>query len=128
MPQFTLRQLQHESDAWKRVLVFMGEENVELKNRLSEILKSDIDKKLLLKAENFQNGFVAEDDLIRFLRNDIAVFDRLINRGNLEDGVVILELTEKLRIIRASLINTEKRFNDLKLEFNNYMLQYTSSR
>ena len=128
MPQFTLRQLQHESDAWKRMLVFMGEENVELKNRLSEILKSDIDKKLLLKAENFQNGFVAEDDLIRFLRNDIAVFDRLINRGNLEDGVVILELTEKLRIIRASLINTEKRFNDLKLEFNNYMLQYTSSR
>ena len=47
MPGIKLRLLRQESDAWKRILEFMTEENIHLKNRLSEILKSDLEQILV---------------------------------------------------------------------------------
>jgi hypothetical protein len=127
MPGLKLKQLQHESDTWKRVLGFMSDENVHLKNRLSEILKTNDNKSLLVKAEGFQNNFVREDEVIRLLRNDIAVFDKLLVREIFEDGIVMNDLVKKLKLIRSNINKTEKGFNKLKLEFNNYLLEFTSS-
>ncbi|MFC0775034.1 hypothetical protein [Terrimonas alba] len=127
MPNFKLQQLKHESDMWKRVLGFMKEENIHLKNRLSEILKTDISNDLLMKAEAFQNSFVREDDLIRFLQSDIAVFDKLLIREIFENGTIMNKLTENLKTIRKNISNAERQFNKLKLEFNNYLLEYQAA-
>ena len=127
MPNFKLQQLKHESDMWKRVLGFMKEENIHLKNRLSEILKTDISNDLLMKAEAFQNSFVREDDLILFLQNDIAVFDKLLMREIFEDGTIMNKLTESLKAIRKNISNAERQFNKLKLEFSNYLLEYQAT-
>ena len=127
MPNFKLQQLKHESDMWKRVLGFMKEENIHLKNRLSEILKTDISNDLLMKAEAFQNSFVREDDLILFLQNDIAVFDKLLMREIFEDGTIMNKLTESLKAIRKNISNEERQFNKLKLEFSNYLLEYQAT-
>ena len=127
MPNFKLQQLKHESDMWKRVLGFMKEENIHLKNRLSEILKTDISNDLLMKAEAFQNSFVREDDLILFLQNDIAVFDKLLMKEIFEDGTIMNKLTESLKAIRKNISNEERQFNKLKLEFSNYLLEYQAT-
>ena len=53
MPELKLKQLQNESDSWKKLLGFMMDENIRLKNRLSELLKDKFDKNLLEEVESF---------------------------------------------------------------------------
>jgi hypothetical protein len=58
MPEFKLKQLQYESDTWKRILGFMIDENIHLKHRITEILKNGFDKSQLEGLEQFQNSFI----------------------------------------------------------------------
>jgi len=126
MPDTKLRLLRQESDAWKRTLEFMTEENIHLKNRLSEILKGDLDQDLLMTAEVFQNSFVREDELIRLLRHDVLAFDHLLMREIFEDGAIINKVTNSYKAIRRNISESETQFNQLKHEFSNYLLEFTS--
>ena len=80
MSELKLKQLQHESDTWKRSLGFMMDENVQLKNRFAEILRTEFDETLLEDIEKFQANFIREDEMIRFLKTDIAKLDKLLVR------------------------------------------------
>ena len=122
MVTLKLEQLLFESDTWKRALVFMTEENIYLKNRLSEILKKKIDKNFLPRAEEFNNRFLKHDDLIKVLRNDISGFDKLLTRELFEDGAIVNAVEASLKIIRNNIKEAEERFNTLKFEFYNQML------
>ena len=121
MPQLILKQCEYESDTWKRLLGFMIDENIHLKNRLIEILKSIPDKNLLEEMENFHSRFIKEDDLISLLRNDIAELDRLLIREVFEDGKIFYEIIWKLNELRNNIIIAEMQFGKLKLDFNNYL-------
>jgi regulator of replication initiation timing len=121
MPELKLKQLQYESDTWKRVLGFMMEENIYLKNRLSEILKDKFDKKLLEQVEGFQSSFVKEDEMIGLLRNEVAELDKLLVREIFEDGTIIKKVDAKLKHMRHNIKNAEKEFSRLKSDFNNYL-------
>lgn len=116
-----LEQLVFESNTWKRDLAFMTEENIRLKNRLSEILKKKIDKTLLPSAEEFNSSFLKHDDLIKVLRNDISGFDQLLTREQFENGAIIKTVESQLEVIRNNIKVTEERFNTLKLNFYNQM-------
>lgn len=121
MPELKLKQMQFEADTWKRLLGFLIEENIHLKNRLSEILKNNFDKKLLEEVENFQNRFMKEDNLVSLLRNDVAEFDKLILREVFEDGQLKKEVVRKVKTLRRNIENAEAEFSKLKTEFNNYL-------
>jgi regulator of replication initiation timing len=121
MPELKLKQLQYESDTWKRVLGFMMEENIYLKNRLSEILKDKFDKNLLEQVEGFQSSFVKEDEMIGLLRNEVAELDKLLVREIFEDGTIIKKVDAKLKHMRHNIKNAEKEFSRLKSDFNNYL-------
>ncbi len=123
MPEMKLQQLQYESNAWKRVLGFMTEENVHLKNRLSQILKEKFNADLLEEAEVFQSNFVKEDELIGLLRNDIAELDKLLEREMFEGGNTIKEVKRKLQKIRSNMEIAEKQFGTLKSGFNSYFFE-----
>src|ERR1019366_1094116 len=73
-----INQLQIEINTWKRLLNFFRDENVCLKNRLSDILKDGFDRRLLEEFENFQTKFIKQDEVISFLRNDTAELDKLL--------------------------------------------------
>jgi hypothetical protein len=77
MPDLELRQLQYESDTWKRLLGFLEEENIHLKNRLSEILKSGFNDNLLDELENFHGRFVKKTG-DSFASNNVAELDDLL--------------------------------------------------
>ncbi len=121
MPDLELRQLQYESDTWKRLLGFLEEENIHLKNRLSEILKNGFNDNLLDELENFHGRFVKEDELIRLLRNNVAELDDLLVREVLEDGKIIKEIRRKLKNLSDNIQNVQERFTRLKLEFNSFI-------
>ena len=121
MPDLRLKQLQYESGSWKRLLVFMMDENIHLKYRLSEFLKDKFDKNLLEEVESFQSNFLKEDDLIGFLRNDVAELDKLLVREIFEDGKIINEIDRRLKNLRNNIMNAERQFGKLKSEFNSYL-------
>ena len=121
MPELKLKQLQYESDTWKRLLGFMKDENIHLKNRLSEILKNGFNKNLLEELENFNSRFLKEDELIGLIRHDMAELDKLLLRKTFENGKIIEEIGKKLKTIRNNTELAERRFAKVKLEFNNYL-------
>ena len=121
MPDLRLKQLQYESDTWKRLLGFMMEENIQLKNRLSEVLKDKFDKNLLVEVEVFQSNFIKEDELVALLRNDVAELDKLLIRGICEDGKIMNKIDIRLKNLRNNIMNAEKQFSKLKSQFNSYL-------
>jgi hypothetical protein len=128
MPGLILKQLHYESQTWKRLLGFMMEENIHLKNRISEILKNGFDKNLLEEMENFQNKFIKEDELIGLLRNERAELDKLLVNV-LVNGIpaerdIMKEINRRLEKFRSNIITAEKHFGKVKLEFNHYLSEH----
>jgi hypothetical protein len=121
MPDLKFKQLHYECQTWKRLLGFMMDENIHLKNRIAEILKKGFDKNLLEEVENFQSRFIKEDELIGLLRNDMAELDKLLINGVPEDNMITKDIDKRLKKIRDNIITAEKYFGKLKLEFNNYL-------
>jgi hypothetical protein len=120
MPELKLKQLHYESDTWKRLLAFMMDENIYLKNRISEILKDRFDTALLEDTEHFQNRFVNEDKLIELLRNEVAEFDKLLVNEIFEDGHLKKAVENKAKHIRKNIKDAEIEFAKLKQDFSNY--------
>ncbi len=123
MSQLKLKQLQHESDTWKRSLGFMIDENVQLKIRLAEILRTEFDENLLEDIENFQTSFIREDEMVSLLKTDIAKLDKLLVREVFEDGQIVDNINRMLKEIRRNISIAESQFGKLKLEFNSYLLE-----
>jgi hypothetical protein len=121
MPALKLKQIQYESDTWKRLLLFMMDENIYLKNRISELLRNGVDKNLLTEVEAFQNRFIQEDELISLLRNDVAELDKILEMEKFEDGKLINLAKVKGEKLRNNLVTAEKQLDNLKLEFNNFL-------
>ena len=118
-----LKQLKHESDTWKRSLGFLMDENVQLKNRLAEILRTEFDASLLDEIEDFQTAFLKEDEMIGLLRTDLAKLDKLLMREVFEDGQIIENINRMLKLIRRNISIAETQFAKLKMEFNSYLLE-----
>ncbi len=121
MNSLKLKQLNHESDTWKRVIAFMLEENVHLKNRLSEVLKNDITDDSLGSLEIFQTSFIKEDQMIISLKNEVLELDKLLIREIFEDGNVEKKLNNKMQHLRKQIEEAEQNFSSLQKSFNNYL-------
>lgn len=124
MLQFKLKQLQYEVEGYKRLLVFMIDENIHFKNRLSEIIKDNYNNPSLEFAEQFQSNFIKEDQLIELLRNEIAELDKLLVREIFEDGKVEKKVSKLYKQLNKKINISEKQFNNLKKEFNSYIKEF----
>lgn len=121
VPDPGLAQIKSESDSWKRSLNFMMDENIHLKGRLMQILKSEVSKDALEIAEDFHNHFIKQDQLNRLLRNDIAELDELLIKGVTN----LVEIKRKLIKLRKNVSNASKEFDHLKASFNNHAIAHT---
>lgn len=120
-----ISQFQHENDTWKRVLGFLTEENIFLKNRLSEVLRciDDSDNSFLERIEYFQNGFLEKDKIISDLRTALMEHNKLLIRDMYEDGELLKEVKWNQKKFRKDIETAEQECNKLKFEFNNYLGQ-----
>ena len=116
-------QYRHESDTWKRYLQFIQQENNHLKNRLSQVLQSDTDHDFLERAEYFQNKFIAEDDTVNMLRQDIHEPDKFLAKDSSDDSAILKELQKRLKKMHKDMEIVEKQFNKLKSDFNLYLTE-----
>lgn len=120
--ELKVRQFQHESNTWKRNLEFLTQENVNLKNRLAEVLQTiPDDEDILEAAEGYQSEFLREDETIRLMRGDISKHDALLQKGVYENGFSIKELSRKQKKLSEGVKDIVAGFNKLKFDFNNYL-------
>ncbi len=121
MFELKLKQLQYESETWKRLLSFIQEENVHQKNRLSEILKEEINNNILDDVEAFYNSFLFEDEHIIFLRNEIDKVTKELQKDIFVEGKIKKSLEMKLKELRNNIKDAERRFSQIKIAFNSYL-------
>lgn len=123
MPLFKLKQIQEESDSWKRYLAFVVEENIYLKDRLSQAVKNSLERTALEDMENFFNRSLHQDEVLALIRHDVAEFDKLLMREKYEDGVIVKKVNNELNKNRANIRKFSEAFDNFKSEFNNYLLE-----
>ena len=116
-------QFRHESDTWKRYLQFIQQENNHLKTRLSQVLQHDTDEQFLERAEYFQSKFIAEDDTVNMLRQDIHELDNMLTKEIPEDANTLKELQKKLKKMHKDMEIVERQFSKLKSDFNLYLTE-----
>lgn len=115
-------QFHHENKTWIRMLEFFKQENIILKNRLSEVLDHSSDKAFLALAEQFQNKFILKDDYIDELRHDMNKQET--DLGEEKDNVVNIKLLKRQEKLRNEMEYFEKGFNQLKNDFNKYLSSF----
>ncbi len=121
MIDLKLQQVKHEVETWRRMLSYMQEENIHLKNRLSEVLKDRFDKKMLEVVEVFQSKFIMQDDLITSLKKEVAAIEESMYPKK-NSSIIITHPSEKnMGAIRGNVEVAEKIFGGIKTDFNHYL-------
>ncbi len=114
----------HEVQTWMRSLDFYKQENEFLKNRLSQVLDSNSDKKFIDFAEQFNTKILFMDDYIQDLNRDLRLQMNLLHEnlmGKLTQQKSLHNLQNKLRI---EMMDFEKNVTSLKYDFNKEMAGY----
>jgi hypothetical protein len=118
-----IRQLEHQSETWKRDLEFIKEENIALKNRVGEIISNiQVTSDFLARIEAYQDDFIAKDQALRLILWELKKWDKLLAAEQYADGEKtdgnLIALQKKLSNKIESFMN---EFTKLKFDFNNYM-------
>ena len=122
--KYKIKQFQYESDAWRRVLAFLLQENAILKTRLAELVhENNVSDDFLEMAEQYQNRFIQSDQIINFVRSDVAELDKLLTINLHENGLIIKAIAGKQKKLRKELTTLETTFNEMKIQFNNYVAE-----
>lgn len=118
MKNIIIDQLIYEVDTWKRLIVFIKNENLMRINRLNDIIKSNDDKNILFKIENFQVQFMMLEE-IYFVLNDEVVEQynllKLVQKQEYEiDIILLIKQQQENRLNMEKLIN---KINKIKADF-----------
>ncbi len=121
MPNLKIKQLQYEINSWKRLLDYLTEENIQMKNRLSEILKDKFDIYLLEEVDGFQTRFIRKDNLIMLLRNEVTDLEKIPVAEICKDEKILKKMAIKIKRLQRNINNTEKQFGKLKFDFHKFL-------
>ncbi len=118
MKNIILEQLIYEVETWKRLIAFIKNENLMRINRLNDIIKSNNDKNILFKIENFQIQFLTLEE-IYFVLNDEVVEqqNRLMLVYKKEYEIDIILLIKKQQGIRLNIETLINKINKIKADF-----------
>jgi hypothetical protein len=116
-----IKQLRYEINTRKRLLDFIKDENIHMKNRISEILNDRFDKYLLEEVDGFQTSLIREDHLIALLRNEITELDTLLAKDLPKDDKLLKKTEIKLKRLHKNMNVAEKQFGKLKFNFHKFL-------
>jgi len=118
MRNIILEQLIYEVETWKRLIVFIKNENLMRINRLNEIIKSNDDKKILYKIENFQVQFMMLEELYSVLNDEVVdQHNRLMLVQKKEYDIDLISIIKHQQDIRISIEILINKINKIKADF-----------
>ena len=118
MKNIILEQLLYEVETWKRLIVFIKNENLMRINRLNEIIKSNDDKNILHKIENFQVQFLTLEEIFFVLNDEVVEQQNRLMLGHKKeyeiDIILLIKQQQDIRLNMEKLIN---KINQIKSDF-----------
>jgi hypothetical protein len=118
-----LRYLSDESEEWERLLNFLKQENVFSKSRLAEIVASIEDEDELTKAEQFNDDFIAEDEIIAFLEGELKKHHKLFEKRRYQDEEMLKQLIRQQSKLRMDVRRAEEIFVITKRKFGDFIAE-----
>lgn len=112
-----------EVESWKKILVFLQQENAIQKNMLAEVLKKNDSRNenLLETAEQYQNQFLQQDETLLFMWNDLAKLERLVKKDDFKNDYHERELSHRKKKLRKEIKMLDNNFSEMKNDFNNFL-------
>jgi len=118
MRNIILEQLIYEVDTWKRLIVFIKNENLMRINRLNDIIKSNDDKNILHKIENFQVQFMMLEELYSVLNDEVVdQHNRLMLVHKKEYEIDLISIIKHQQDIRINIEKLINKINKIKADF-----------
>ena len=116
-------QFRSENETWNRTLESLTEEDVNLKMRLSEILKNmdQRDDKLLEPIEHFHNRLLKINETIAFLRLEVNKIQKQLLQKFAINTDFFSETRHTQKKIRKDMEMVEFEFHILKFDLNNFI-------
>ena len=121
-----LSQFETEMENWKKIVVFIQDENIVLKNRLSGILKNTGNPYpfLMERVEYFHDLLLKEDEIAVFLQYEINHQKKMLEREAARNGVApVKQMCWLQQKLGNMVLHAARNFNKLKIEFNNYLAE-----
>jgi len=120
--QLKIKRYLQAVSTWRRMLVFLSEENTVLKLRLAEILKdTTASAGLLEEAEQYLSQFTQQDEVILLARGDIAALELLLTTENFEQEADFKNIDKKYKQLNKELEKLEREINAQKFKFNTFL-------
>jgi hypothetical protein len=111
--QLLQEQARQEISGWLRTLDIQLQENIVMKTRIADVIKSNISKADLDALEHYQNVFLNKDAVITFMRRDIQQLSEQLNGKNIPSA--------HIDAIRTDMSKMEHEFSTLKTSFYTYL-------
>jgi hypothetical protein len=114
-------QFKYEASSWKRILEFIKQENIQVKNHLAEVVRfSDADEFSLNDVEFILNNLLQIEAGVRLIITDVQVFEKLIDKEIYVDGSY-LNLIHKRQMIIKDLKNIEVQFKNMQSQADSFL-------
>jgi len=126
-PGKDLLQIEVKMDSWKQLLNSWMEENILLKNRLSEILRNNFDHNSLEEIEEFQTKFINDDELIRFLKKNVNELDDLLSQREIKKVKMDEIIKTKFENLYNDISISANKFRELNSAFEDFQDRISTS-
>lgn len=116
------KQFKFENESWLRTLEFIQTENAYAKNRLAEVIKTNIgNPEFLDEAEFFQNHYIQQDTLVSLLKSDLYSYRKLLDREKFEDGNLVKSVHGTRRRLKDEMEKIEAQYSHTKKQFGDFL-------
>ena len=112
-----------ELGSWLRKVEGLQQENVQLKNRVADIIRQGVNNSAVEDVEHFLNSFINKDAVFALLRYDITEVLRKLS--STADSGQKGQLAARSENLQKDILKMETEFHRLRDDFNNYILQLT---
>jgi len=106
--------LNQESINWLKILNRLQEENINLKMRFSNYIKSGKDGVYLEKLESIHNNLLNKDAMLSILRHEIIDLNEKINKELKKNNYTNIRLDKRQKKLREDMKSLEEEFERLK--------------
>lgn len=120
-PESILNQFIYESEEWGRLLAFLKQENVFYKSRLAEIVSTTDDEDVITQAEKFNEDFLAQDRIIKFLTEELKNQNDLLQKDLYLDGQLVNDMMRHQKKLKTDVEKAEEIFSGAKKNFSGFL-------
>ena len=118
---YLLNQYLYELKSWERLLSFQKEELVCFKNRLAVVVNGSLEADMILLAESFQEGFLAQERIVHFLIDELKLQKQMLEKELYKPVELYPEAANSQARLRREIKEGEEAFASVKEKFEQFL-------